>query len=32
MALTNLDQATEGATLAAMIADETFRVEVLCEP
>ena len=32
MAVANLDQAAEGATLAAMIADETFRVEVLCEP
>ena len=32
MAVANLDRVAEGATLAAMIADETFRVEVLCEP
>ena len=32
MTVTNFDQAAEGATLAAMIADDAFRVEVLCEP
>ena len=32
MSVTNLDTAAEGATLAAMLADEAFRVEVLCEP
>ena len=32
MAVTSLDTAAEGATLAAMLADDGFRVEVLCEP
>lgn len=32
MTVTNFDQAAEGATLAAMVADDAFRVEVLCEP
>ncbi|MDA8345005.1 MAG: DnaB helicase C-terminal domain-containing protein, partial [Thermaerobacter sp.] len=30
--VTSLDTAAEGATLAAMLADDGFRVEVLCEP
>ncbi len=32
MAVSGIDAAAEGATLAAMIADEGFRAEVLCEP
>ncbi len=32
MSVASLDTAAEGATLAAMLTDEVFRTEVLCEP